>query len=121
MKHSLKIEKGRQLISFQCHEDIHSCIVGFIELCKLALSQSKQIYITPGLINSDVVENIFNQHKSTYTRANSSSNALKYSRTLNSIALGQNTVSAKGNAGRSRNAAIPYDFSLKRVQAKLQN
>jgi hypothetical protein len=35
------------------------------------------MYITPELVNSDVIENVFNQQRSTYHEANSNPSALK--------------------------------------------
>lgn len=100
-------------MSLQCHEDIQSCIIGFVELCKMFLANKSKVFITPGLVNSDVIENTFNQQRSTYNGANSNPNALQYRRSLNSILLGQTIVFNKGNAGKSRAAALPYDCSLK--------
>jgi hypothetical protein len=53
----------------------------------------------PALINSDVVENEFNQQRSTYNGANTNPNALQYRRSLNSIIIGQSVISKKENAG----------------------
>lgn len=97
-------------MSAQCNEDIHSCIVGFLHLCQTNLKSGKNIYTTPALINSDVVENTFNQVRSTYNGAMTNPNALQYSRTLNNIIIGQQTVSTKGNASKGRGGAKLYDF-----------
>jgi hypothetical protein len=52
-------------------EDLESCIIGFIKLCSKLLTHENNvnIFLTPALINSDVVENEFNQ-PSTVTGAN---------------------------------------------------
>lgn len=113
-------DKPKHCMSYQCHEDIQSCTLGFIELCKMVLASSTQVFVTPGLVNSDIVENIFNQQRSTYNGANSNPNALQYRRSLNSIILGQNLVSAKANAGKGRAAAMPFDISVKNYPAKRQ-
>ena len=76
--------------------------------------------MTPGLVNSDVVENIFNQQRSTYNGANSNPYALQYKRSLNGIIIGQNILSTKANAGKGRDAAMAYDFSIKNYPAKRQ-
>ena len=109
-------DRGKRIMSLQCHEDIQSCIVGFIQLCKMFLKNKSTVYITPGLTNSDVVENTFNQQRSTYHGANANPNALQYRRALNSIVLGQKVVSQKANAGKNRAAALPYNFSLKQYK-----
>lgn len=112
-------EKGKMLMSYQCHEDIHSCVIGFIEMCGIVLKDNSTIFITPALVNSDVVENTFNQQRATYNGANSNPNALQYRRALNSIILGQNIISTKANAGRGRDAAVPYGLNLKVKKRKV--
>ena len=78
------------------------------------LHKSNSVYVTPALINSDVVENTFNQMRSTYNGASSNPNALQYQRTMNSIILGQKTISQKGNAGKSRDGAMLYTCDIKK-------
>jgi hypothetical protein len=98
----------KKLMSVQCHEDIYYCIEGFIKLCKKCVCSNTTVFVTPALINSDVVENTFNQMRSTYNGANTNPNALQYRRTLDNIIFGQTTVSAKGNVGKSRDSATIY-------------
>jgi hypothetical protein len=117
------MSKNRQklIMSLQCHEDIQCCITGFWELCKLLFQEHTKIHITPGLVNSDVIENTFNQQRSTYHGANANPNALQYRQALNSIVLGQNSVSQKANAGKSHSAAEPYHCSMKKsVKRKVE-
>jgi hypothetical protein len=111
---------AKDCMSYQCHEDIQSCILGFIELCEMVINKSKHIFVTPALVNSDVVENFFNQQRSTYHGANSNPNALQYQQAVNSIIIGQNTVSTKANAGKGRDATMAFDFSLQNYPAKRQ-
>jgi len=106
-----KSEKSKMLMSGQCFEDLQSCIIGFEELCqKLLTKPDYNVLITPALVNSDAIENEFNQQRSTYNGANTNPNALQYRRTLNSIILGQNIVSTKSNAGKSISAAKSFAF-----------
>ena len=107
-------DKAKQLMSYQCMEDINSCLQGFIELCSMVLSGWEGAFITPSLINSDVVENHFCQQRATYNGANTNPNALQYRRNLNSIILGQNIVSNKANAGKS--SVVCPAFSLQHEQ-----
>lgn len=101
-------EKAKKLMSAQCMQDIESCLVGFVELCKLTL-KTKEASITPALINSDVVENHFCQQRSTYNGPNSNPNALQYRNNQNAIILGQNIVSHKSNVGKSlKSPAISF-------------
>lgn len=76
----------------------------------LVLNNGSKVYITPGLVNSDVIENTFHQQRSTYHGANANPNAIQYRKALNSIVLRQITVSQKANAGKSRAAAMPYNM-----------
>ena len=95
-------------MSAQCHEDINACIVGFLNLCNIyLLKKDCTIFITPALINSDVVENTFNQMRSTYNGANTTiwENFEKY-------CFWQKIVSVKANAGKNRDGAILYDCNL---------
>ena len=113
-----KKKMSKKLMSTQCHEDIQSCIQGFKLLCENVLKMSKGVYVTPGLINSDVIENIFNQQRSTYNGANSNPNVLQYRKTINNILLGQNTISRKSNAGKSISAAIPFTLEMKQPEKR---
>ena len=88
-------------MSHQCHQDLHACIIGFLQLCKTVLTDYSNVYITPGLVNSDIIENNFNQQRSTYNGANTNPNAVQYQNNMNSIMFGQNIVSRKSNAGSS--------------------
>lgn len=74
---SASIGSSKALLSFLCHDDIHACIIGFISLSHKVLYKKSAVYITPGIIISDVVENTFNQMRSTYNEANSNPNALQ--------------------------------------------
>lgn len=108
-------EKSQKLMSRQCTEDVKSCLMGFIQLCDRMLTRSPKADITPALINSDIVENTFNQQRSTFNGANSNPNALQYRKTLNSIILGQNIISHKSNAGKIKNPAAAYTLQSQRT------
>ena len=105
-------------MSQQCLEDINSCLLGFCEFCSAVLSGWKDAYITPSLINSDVVENHFCQQRATYNGANTNPNALQYRRNLNSIILGQNIVSNKANAGKSSVTCSAFSFKFHQTSTK---
>lgn len=108
-------QKGLKLMSAQCREDLNSCLTGFIQLCQKMNTRSTRVEITPALINSDIVENTFNQQRSTYNGANSNPNALQYRKSLNSIILGQNVISHKANAGKSKAPAMAYTLQSQRT------
>lgn len=105
-----KTDKTKSLFSYQCHEDIHSCIQGFIQLCEQVFKMNTCLYVTPGIINSDVIENIFNQQRSTYNGANTNPTVLQYKKTINNILVGQGVISHKSNAGTS--AALPFPIAV---------
>lgn len=115
-----KTQKSKKLMSAQCHEDIQSCLQGFISLCDYVLKITSTVYITPGLINSDVIENIFNQQRSTYHGANTNPNVLQYRKSINSILIGQNTVSRKSNAGKSVSTAMPFTVEMKQPEKRVR-
>lgn len=106
-------EKEKSLISHQTREDVISLLVGFDELCheKLKISTAS---IKPSRINSDIIENVFSQQRGLHNEANTNPTYLAYSRTMNSVVLGQSSVSRKSNTGCSG-----ADFS--RVQKENSN
>ena len=111
-----KINPNKVLMSQQCHEDIQACLQGFVLICETVLKRSNNIYtcITPALVNSNVIENIFNQQRSTYNGTNCNANALQYRRTINNILIGQNVISRKSNAGKSSVSEVPFTVQLKK-------
>ncbi|KAH3841500.1 hypothetical protein DPMN_114965 [Dreissena polymorpha] len=87
----------------------------------MLISAESKVRITPGLVNSDAVENLFNQQRSTYNGANPNPNALQYRRSLNSILLGQTTVSQKAKAGKNRSAALPFNCTITSEPTNIRN
>ena len=69
-----KLEK-QPYITEQCHQDLLSCIDGFISLCHQKIASTS---ITPRIINSDVCENIFCQQRTTYNGPNTNPDAAHY-------------------------------------------
>jgi hypothetical protein len=107
-----KAMTNKNLMSFQCHDDIEFCIIGFIQLCSSALKRrNEHMIINPSLINSDAVENIFCQQRATYNGANTNPTALQYQKNLNSIIIGQSTISKKANAAQNENGALSFGYS----------
>ena len=101
--------KEKALISHQTRQDIASCINGFREYCSHRLSgKFSANSINASRFNSDVVENLFSQQRGLHNGCNTNPSYLEYSRTINTIILGQASVSAKSNTG-GRGAA-PYTF-----------
>ena len=90
--------KEKHLISHQTREDIVSSLLGFEELCKHKLKKSHGSII-PSRVNSDVIENLFCQQRTLHNGANSNPTYLGYCRTVNSVILGEASVSRKSNTG----------------------
>ena len=101
---------SKDLMSYQCLDDIEYCILGFIQLCTSCIEQD-DVNITPSIINSDAVENFFCQQRSTYNGANTNPTALQYQRNINSILLGQSTISRKSNAFGNNQTAESFAYS----------
>ena len=72
-------------------------LLGFMQLCEYKLELFPGSSIMPGIVNQDVVENIFCQARS-YNGQNTNPTYDKYSKSQNSIIIGQNALSRKGNA-----------------------
>jgi hypothetical protein len=49
-------------------------------------------------VNSDVVENVFSQQRGLHNGANTNPSYLTYSRSINTIVLGETPISKKANA-----------------------
>ncbi|KAL3885736.1 hypothetical protein ACJMK2_025779 [Sinanodonta woodiana] len=79
--------KSKKLLSYQCIEDIYACIIDFDQLCRKVISMA------------------------TYNGPNSHPNAIQYRINLNSIIIGQSSLSRKGNAVTNRANATSYDFN----------
>jgi hypothetical protein len=94
------------------------CGIGFIELCQQVLS-NRHVSITPaGLVNSDPVENHFNQQRSTYHGANTNPSINQYSKAQNSIIVGQSSISRKANASRCKENTMSYGMLANKTLQK---
>lgn len=91
-------KKETCLISHQTRQDIISSILGFEELCMHKLKK-QSASIIPCRLNSDVIENIFCQQRTLHNGANTNPTYLGYCYSMNSVILGQATISRKSNTG----------------------
>ncbi|XP_052237193.1 uncharacterized protein LOC127848653 [Dreissena polymorpha] len=108
-----KNKKMKCLMSKQCMEDIHSCLQGFLELTDNVFALKTNIPITPAMINSDVIENVFCQQRATYNGANANPSAYQYKHSINSILLGEQKISKKANAAMNAEPATPlFNISM---------
>lgn len=110
--------KEKALISHQTRQDIVSCINGFYEFCALKLKKNGYT-INASRFNSDVIENIFSQQRGLHNGCNTNPSYLEYCRTMNTIILGEATVSAKSNTGGK--GADPYKFNVPLLPKKGKN
>ncbi|CAG2238930.1 unnamed protein product [Mytilus edulis] len=91
-------QKEMCMISHQTRQDIVSCILGFEEYCQYRLKNNNASVI-PSRLNSDVIENVFCQQRTLHSGANTNPTYLGYCHAMNSVILGQTTVSRKSNTG----------------------
>jgi hypothetical protein len=98
--------KEKHMISHQTREDIISSVMGFQELCNYKLKMSNASII-PSRINSDVIENMFCQQRTLHNGANTNPTYLGYCNSVNSVILGQTSISRKSNAGVGEGGQLP--------------
>ena len=103
-------EKEKSLISRQTREDLASLIIGFDTVCKSRITRN--LYsVKPCYVNSDAIENIFCQVRGVLHGLNTNPTYSQYSKTMNSIILGQHSTSRKANTGgKTQHAAQPVAF-----------
>ena len=103
-------EKEKSLISRQTREDLASLIIGFDTVCKSRITRN--LYsVKPCYVNSDAIENIFCQVRDVLNGLNTNPTYSQYSKTMNSIILGQHSTSRKANTGgKTQHAAQPVAF-----------
>ena len=92
--------KEKHLITQETRDYIYSTISGFISLCKLRLGKGHGI--KPGFINSDIVENLFGQHRGIRNGLNDNPTLSQYGPSTTAIILGQCSVSSKCNSGNTQ-------------------
>ena len=91
-------ERNKLFISPKTMFDISSTIIGFKELLKLAFKKHPGCSIAANRINSNIVENVFCQQRG-LNGQNDNPNYVQYQSTMNSILLGQTSVTKKSNTG----------------------
>ncbi|XP_070540318.1 uncharacterized protein [Ptychodera flava] len=87
----------KHFISRKLYFDMQSLLLGFTKMCEYKLQQFPGSSIMPGIVNQDVVENVFCQARS-YNGQNANPSYDKYCKSMNSILIGQKAISKKGNA-----------------------
>lgn len=97
-----KPEIAKRLLSDKLRFGISSMVIGFHEVCKIALDRFPGSTISPFRTNSDLVENIFCQERG-HNGQNTNPTYAQYGPTINSIILGQTTTTSSSNTGSVEN------------------
>lgn len=103
------LSERKNLLSRECREDMTSSILGFISLVERVLQDGHTI--TPGWLNSDLVENFFCQQRGIRNGCNTNPTLSQYGPAVNAICFGQTTVSNKSNSGDTSavsKASVPH-------------
>ena len=90
-------DQMKHLITRETRQDIDSYIYGFISLVTCA--EKLKIAVTPGYINSDLIENWFCQHRGLRNGFNQNPTLSQISGATNSNIITGSVVSSKGNVG----------------------
>ena len=98
-------------MSDKTRDDLASCVHGFQELCLMWFKKFPDNSLYQHRINSDDLENSFCQQRGLYNGANTNPNLLTYSKTNNSITLGQATISKKSNTSGRSTGAKAFKFT----------
>ena len=107
------LSKGdaKPLMSSETREELLFLISGFTQLVS-EVTQKLLVPIISAYINSDIIENLFCQQRGIHHGASTSPNYQQYAYGVNSIILGQNTISSKANANQRKatttKGAVPY-------------
>lgn len=89
-------DKEKCLFSQQTREDLVSCLLGFDSLCHEKFRESHGSLV-PSRLNNDAIENIFSQQRGIHNGPNTNPDFLTYCRTMNTIILGEKSISRKSN------------------------
>ena len=108
-------DKDKCLMSMQTREDIQSLLLGFVNMCEEKFKCSNSS-IVPARVNSDVIENVFSQQRGIHNGANPNPDYLTYSRTINTIIIGEAIISRKSNT--SGDLGAMFQTSLVKTSPK---
>jgi len=87
------------IVTLRWRTAINSSILGFISLCQLVKGGGNSI--NPGFLNSDLVENFFDQQRGIRNGLNSNPTLAQYGPSNTTIIIGHCSVSNKCNSGKS--------------------
>lgn len=103
-----KAQKTRRLITQETRDDLNSAILGCLQICSNATKMG--ISVIPAYLNCDPIENTFCQQRGINNGMNTNPTLLQYGPGINSIILGESSVSRKSNSGvkaHSYKALVP--------------
>ena len=103
-------ETPKQLMSSECREDFKWMLAGFDGLAK-ELIQNYKTCVYACDINSDVIENFFCSQRGIMGGNTTNPSVRNYMHNINSIIIGQSTISSKSNAGCKGKSAAPYKYT----------
>lgn len=107
------------LMSSETRQDIKMLLSCFPSLCQSSLRDVHHA-ISPGYMNSDIIENIFSQQRGIYHGSNCNPNYMQYCYGTNSITLGQSVISSKSNAAKrksgSHHGSLPFNQLFKKLR-----
>jgi hypothetical protein len=66
------------------------------------------VVVSCGDANSDIIENVFCQQRELYNGNNTNPTYLNYCRTMNTVILGQTTISRRSNASPHETTTEPF-------------
>ena len=103
-------KKSSELMTAECREDLSWMVVGFEHFVSRMITEY-QIPVPPADINSDIIENFFCSQRGIKGGSKTNPPMHSYLYNINSIVLGQPTISTKSNTGGRGKAAQPYSYS----------
>ena len=103
-------KSSTELMAAQCREDWKWMIMGFDSFVKMVIHKYKSS-VFPCDINSDIIENFFCSQRAITGGSTTNPGMKNYLHNINSIVLGQSSISTKSNAGCSGKSAAPYKYS----------
>ena len=108
----------KAMLTEETMEDVQFYIVGVLELFRVCINFGYEL--SPANINSDILENIFSQQRGIYHGNNTNPSVHQYSYGINSVIIGQKSISNKSNAYKrtcAKSTAISQPYKRLRKDA----
>ena len=101
-----KLSMKKHLLTQETRDDLNSAVLGFTGVCEKVVNMSHSL--RPGYFNSDIIENFFCQQRGINHGCCTNPTVNQYGPGVNSIVLGQLSVSRKCNSGSK---TLPFGAS----------